>query len=458
MGFTVLIVDDEPKICLTLRDILRKQGFEASFCTDPHDVIPTIRSSSIDLLLIDVKMPGQDGIDLLRSVRAAKGGIPVIMISGHATIETVVVAMKYGAINFYTKPIDNRMLISEISRLAELKGAEETAPADTPLISQDPAMLKVIELAKKAAPTDATVIITGESGTGKELVADLIHAHSARSGYPFIKINCAAIPEDLLESEMFGHERGAFTDAKFQKQGIFERAGQGAIFLDEIGDMSPKIQAKMLRVLQDGSFTRVGGSAVLRAGCRIITATNKNLKGLIEKGAFREDLYYRLSVITLHLPPLRDRPGDIPALADAFLREFNAKYGKSVRGFSEDINTFFLGHDWPGNVRELKNLVERTVIFSQGGWIESSMIPEQYKFVSEETREPPSSGGGSPGRGSTPPGFEEPPLDVRYRESDREVILEALRKSRGVKQRAAEMLGIDRKTLYRKMKSYGIGT
>jgi DNA-binding NtrC family response regulator len=436
MSFTVLIVDDEPKICLTLRDILKRHGYQARFCTDPLQVIPALRSAPVDLLLIDVKMPGQDGIDLLRSVRAENPDIPVIMISGHATVDSVVIAMKYGALNFYTKPIDNGKLISEIDRLAGTKDFQKPAVAGTRIVTQDPAMLKVIELAKKAAPTNAAVIITGESGTGKELVADLIHRHSTRDERPFIKVNCAAIPEDLLESEMFGHERGAFTDAKAQKQGVFERAGDGTIFLDEIGDMSQKTQAKMLRVLQDGSFTRVGGSVTLRAGCRIVTATNKSLPHLIDKGLFREDLYYRLSVVTLHLPPLRERRGDIPLLADYFLKEFDARYEKPIRTFSEQVRSLFLCHDWPGNVRELRNLVERAVIFCEEDAIDASLIPEHYQGMREAAHADS--------------------LDERYKTSAREVIVEALRECGGVKQKAAVLLKIDRKTLYRKMRRYNI--
>lgn len=438
MSFTVLIVDDEPKICLTLRDILKREGYDARFCMDPRHVVPALRSAPPDLLLIDVKMPGQDGIDLLRAVRAENPDIPVIMISGHATVDSVVTAMKYGALNFYAKPIDNRKLIVEIEKLAGTKGVQKPAAGGARIVTQDPAMLKVIELAKKAAPTNAAVIITGESGTGKELVADLIYKHSAREKRPFIKINCAAIPEDLLESEMFGHEKGAFTDATFQKQGMFERAGDGTIFLDEIADMSQKTQAKMLRVLQDGSYTRVGGSLALTAGCRIVTATNKILQHLIGRGLFREDLYYRLSVVTLHLPPLRDRRQDILLLADHFLHDFNERYGKRIQGLSEQVRSLLLRHDWPGNVRELKNLIERAVIFCEEEVIESSVIPEQYQAVNETDGETP--------------------LDMRYQTSARDVILEALRRSGGIKRKAAGMLNIDRKTLYRKMKQYKIGS
>jgi DNA-binding NtrC family response regulator len=436
MSFTVLIVDDEEKICWTLRDILRKHGFDARYCTDPRDVVPALRSEPADLLLVDVKMPGHDGIDVLRSVRAEDADLPVIMISGHATVESVVEAMKYGAVNFYTKPIDNMRLISEISRLAGVRERQKPPVEGSRIVTQDPATLKVVELAKKAAPTNATVIVTGESGTGKELIADLLHRYSARGERPFIKVNCAAIPEDLLESEMFGHERGAFTDAKFQKQGMFELAQDGTIFLDEIGDMSQKTQAKMLRVLQDGSFTRVGGSRTLQAGCRILTATNKDLQALIEKGLFREDLYYRLSVVTLRLPPLRDRRADIPMLTEHFIREFNTTYGKRIQAVSARVSSFFLRHDWPGNVRELRNLIERAVIFCEQDVIDLPAVPEQYQAMEDM--------------------HGEPPLDERYHTSAREVILEALQRSGGVKQKAASLLKIDRKTLYRKLKQYHI--
>jgi two-component system response regulator HydG len=405
---------------------------------DPRHVIPALRSAPPDLLLIDVKMPGQDGIDLLRSVRARNPDIPVIMISGHATVDSVVTAMKYGALNFYAKPIDNRKLIAEIDRLSHTKGAQKPPVGEAQIMTQDPAMLKVIELAKKAAPTNAAVIVTGESGTGKELLADVIHKHSPREKRPYIKINCAAIPEDLLESEMFGHEKGAFTDATFQKQGMFERADDGTIFLDEIADMSQKTQAKMLRVLQDGSYTRVGGSIALSAGCRIVTATNRDLRQLIDRGLFREDLYYRLSVVTLHLPSLRDRGQDVLLLADHFLREFNVRYGKRIQGLSAQVRSLLFRHDWPGNVRELRNLIERAVIFCEEELIESSVLPEQYQALNQTNGEPT--------------------LDMRYQTSARDVILEALRRSGGVKRKAAVMLKIDRKTLYRKMKQYNIGS
>jgi DNA-binding NtrC family response regulator len=436
MPFTVLIVDDELKICLTLSEILRKKGYRTLYCTDPQEVIPAVKGSAVDLLLVDVKMPEQDGIDLLRALKMEMSGLPVIMISGHATVDRVVVAMKYGALNFYTKPINNKKLIEEIAQIEAAKRRRVLSDSAPTIVTRHPAVLRILEFAKKAAPTDAAVTITGESGTGKELIADLLHQYSPRRNSPFIKINCAAIPEALLESEMFGHEKGAFTDARSLKRGQFELAGEGSIFLDEIGDMSLQIQAKMLRVLQDKCFTRVGGSTALKADCRIIAATNKKLQELIAKGLLREDLYYRLSVITLQLPPLRERKEDIPLLAEHFLQEFNHLYGKRIGSISGEVCSLLERHDWPGNVRELKNFMERAVIFCEGRRIEPAVIPEQYRILGS--------------------GRQETPLNIRYQTSAREIIVEALEKSRGVKQKAAELLNIDRKTLYRKMKKYKI--
>ena len=436
MAFTILIVDDELKICLTLSEILQKRGYQALYCTNPLEVIPAIRSNTVDLLLIDVKMPGLDGVYLLRSIKAEMSALPVIMISGHATVDTVVVAMKYGALNFYTKPINNQKLIDEIGQIAATERTKIPPDSSPKIATLHPAMLRLLEFAMKAAPTDASVTITGESGTGKELIADFLHQNSPRKNSPFIKINCAAIPDTLLESEMFGHEKGAFTDAKSLKQGKFELAGDGSIFLDEIGDMNLNLQAKMLRVLQDKHFSRIGGSKALRADCRIIAATNKKLQELISKGLLREDLYYRLSVITLEIPPLRERREDILLLAEHFLAEFNRRYSKKIDSISPEVRSLLLKHNWPGNVRELKNFMERAVIFCEGERIELSVIPEQYRLLLQ--------------------GLDEAPLDVRYQASSREIILEALERGQGIKQKAAELLKIDRKTLYRKMKKYKI--
>ncbi len=436
MSFTILIVDDEIKICLTLSEILQKKNYNALYCTNPMEVIPFIKSKNVDLLLVDVKMPELNGINLLKTIKGKINNIPIIMISGYATVDNIVNSMKYGALNFLTKPINNQKLIKEIEQIANSKKQKVNILSNTKIITQNLKLLEIINLTGKVAQTNASVIITGESGTGKELIADLIHQQSQRKDKPFIKINCAAVPETLLESELFGHERGAFTDAKSLKPGQFELAQDGSIFLDEIGDMNLKIQAKMLRVLQEKKFTRIGGSKVLEANFRIIAATNKDLQALIKQGLFREDLYYRLSVITLHLPPLRERREDITYLANHFLNDFNKMYNKNVTTIPEDVNNLLYKHTWPGNIRELKNLMERVVIFSEESTINLSVIPEQYKSLTVNA--------------------DEDNLDIRYKSSTKEIILEALQKSKGIKQKAAELLKIDRKTLYRQMKKYNI--
>ena len=432
MDFSILIVDDEVEVCRSLQEILATKGYRARFETDPRKVSGTLRNEHTDLVLMDLRMPELGGIDLLKSLRASHPDLAVIIISGYATVDTAVKAMKYGALNLYTKPIKISLLRGEIERIRESLERRHGLKADDVLVTEDPKMKQILSLVELAAPTDASVLITGESGTGKELIANTLHARSRRSAAPFIKVNCASIPEALLESEMFGHERGAFTDAKEQKKGLFELAAGGSIFLDEIGDMNLGIQAKMLRVLQDRKFVRLGGSKFIDADCRIVAATNHDLSSAIKAGRFREDLYYRLAVINLHVPPLRERKRDILPLVDYFLGSFSRLYGKRITGLSRDVREVVLAHDWPGNIRELRNFMERAVIFSQGEEIETSSLPEQYLRLGETP---------------APAGLEE-----RYAGSAREVISEALSLSRGVKQEAAKLLKIDRKTLYNRMK------
>lgn len=436
MRFKILIVDDEIDICHTLSEILNKRNFETVYTTDPLKVISILQSENINLVLLDLKIPEIDGIQLLKKIKKILNNIPVIMISGHARTDDIVTAMKYGALNFYTKPLDNTKLINEINKVVKSKEKRSDKKIRPEIITDDNSLLKILKQAGKVALTDASIIITGESGTGKELVADYIHQNSLRKNSPFIKINCAAIPENLLESEMFGHEKGAFTDAIQLKKGQFELAENGSILLDEIGDMSLKIQAKMLRVLQEKQFTRVGGSRVIEANCRIITATNKDLGELIKRNLFREDLYYRLSIVTLHLPSLRNRKDDILLLSYHFLKSFNEIYYKNIKQINNDIKCWMLEHKWPGNIRELKNFIERAVIFSEGDTIDLSVIPDQYKSGIETENNNP--------------------LEIRYKNSTKELIIEALLKSNGKKQKAAELLNIDRKTLYRKLKKFNI--
>lgn len=437
MASKILIVDDDLSICRSLKEVLEENGFQANYSQTPLNIAESITCESVDLVLLDIRMPQMGGIDLLEIIRKKNKDIPVIIISGYATVDIAVAAMKHGAINFFTKPIDLPKLLAEMHTICmSTRDGSFTSHIGEKVITRNSRMQEFMNLAEKAAPTDATVLIVGESGTGKELVADTIHRKSRRSRGAFVKVNCAAIPEYLLESEFFGYEKGAFTDAKTRKQGKFEMAAGGSIFLDEIGDMSYNLQAKLLRFLQEKRFTRIGGSEQIEADCRIIAATNKNLEEQIKIGAFREDLYYRLSVITFQIPPLRERKDDILPLAEYFLSHFCQLYGKHLPDFSDKIVAFMLNHSWPGNVRELKNFVERTVIFTDDNSMDYGNMPEQYKPVGENGEI----------------------VSLRDKESEvsKEIIREALHRSKGNKTRAADLLKIDRKTLYNRLRKLNI--
>jgi two-component system, NtrC family, response regulator AtoC len=431
MAFTVLIVDDEREVCLSLAEVLQSKGYMTLSEEDPREVLDLLCRKNVDLILMDVRMPEMGGIDLLKIIRKTHPLLPVIMISGFASVESAVRAMKYGALNFFAKPVQLSELLQEIRHLEQSVRMKKTAPEAETIVTRNPKMREVLSLVEKAAPTEASVIVIGESGTGKELVADLLHQASKRRQNAYIKVNCAAIPDNLLESEMFGHEKGAFTDAQSQQKGKIELADGGTIFFDEIGDMSLQTQAKMLRVLQEKHFTRLGGSVPIRADFRVIAATNKNIEGMIAQGAFREDLYYRLSVITLKLPALRERREDIIPLARHFVGEFNRVYGKNVRGISESVTEMLAEHSWPGNIRELSNIIERAVIFCETDLIEARDLPEQYRIAGSK-------------------GFEA--IREFSAEKSRAVIREALRQTNGIKGEAARLLRITRKTLYNRMK------
>lgn len=434
MPFTILIVDNELEVCLSLGEILRSRGFGTHTLDDPQQVLPLLQHEHVDLVLMDVRMPNIGGIDLLKAMHERFTHLPVIMISGYASVENAVRAMRYGALNFYTKPIQLPALFAEIRGL-ERSVIERRPAVDTDVITTcNPQMAEILSLVEKAAPTEASVVISGESGTGKELVADLLHQRSSRRSNAYIKVNCAAIPDSLLESEMFGHEKGAFTDAHNQQKGKVELADGGTIFFDEIGDMSLKTQAKMLRVLQEKRFTRLGGSALIKTDFRVVAATNRDLQAMIKEGSFREDLYYRLAVIALDLPPLRERQEDIPELAHQFIKRYNQIYGREVSGLSPEVVEVLERHNWPGNVRELKNIIERAVIFCEGREITLRDLPEQYRIAGRD---------GAPANSS---------LADLANESAREVILRALKDSGGIKGDAARLLNITRKTLYNRMK------
>jgi len=441
MDYRILIIDDEKELCVSLSEILTEEGYHTLFTSDPLETPAILARSRVDLIILDIRMPGIGGIDLLRMVRKTNPNIKVIILTGHPSIENAVLSMKYGAANFYEKPPNLKKLLKEIrefsARDASVAGPPgvELPPARR-VVTRDPRMVKVLQSAEKAAATTAPVLITGESGTGKELIAGLVHEAGKRADSPFIKVNCAAIPETLLESELFGHEKGAFTNALAQKNGKFELAHEGTIFLDEIGDMSSSTQAKILRVLQEQEFERVGGTQTIRADIRIIAATNKDLRLLIQKDAFREDLYYRLCVISLHIPPLRERPEDVELLIDHFLKLFSTQYAREIRGLDAQTRELLLAHTWPGNVRELKNCIERATIFCEGELITLEDLPSQYMELE-----------------GTHLGQK---LQTSFEQLNRAMIMEALEKSKGKKSKAADMLNINRRTLYNRMRKLGL--
>ncbi len=432
---TILIIDDETAMCVSLSKLFKAHNYNAIYTSDSMQAEKLLQDNDVFLVITDYKMPGYSGINLIKIIKSKYPELPVIMISGFGSVETIVSAMKYGAQNFYEKPIKFANLLSEIEQLKNIKNKQNKIPTTDKIITNNNKMKEIMEIVEKISATDIPVIITGESGTGKELIANAIHTNSNRMDNPYIKTNCASIPETLLESELFGHEKGAFTDARELRKGKFEIAEGGTIFFDEIGEMSVNTQAKLLRVLQEKEFERLGSNNVQKMDVRFVAATNKNLKVLVEEGKFREDLYYRLSVVHLEIPALKERKEDILPLVDYFINDFNLKYNKSIHTISNETVSIFLEHSWPGNIRELKNCVERSVIFCEEPEISPKDLPLQYKRVTD---------------------FEANDIKSVYDKVTREVILDALNKAKGSKTKAAEILNINRRTLYNKMKKIGL--
>lgn len=365
----ILIIDDENSIRRTLRDILENEGYAIDDAPDGIEGLKLVKSNHYDVILCDIKMPKMDGLEVLDKILETNSDVPVVMISGHGNIDTAVDAIRKGAYDYISKPPDlNRLLVTirnafEKSNLVtETKILKKKVSKKYEMIGESGSIKKIHEMISRVAPTDARVLITGENGTGKELVAHAIHENSQRSSAPLIEVNCAAIPSELIESELFGHEKGAFTSAIRQKKGNFELADGGTLFLDEIGDMSLSAQAKVLRALQENKITRVGGDKEINVNVRVIAATNKNLRKEIEKGHFREDLYHRLGVILIHVPSLNERKDDIPTLAKHFLQQICSEYGMPQKEFAPDALKALQTIDWTGNIRELRNVVERLII------------------------------------------------------------------------------------------------
>ncbi|HUI10514.1 MAG TPA: sigma-54 dependent transcriptional regulator, partial [Bacteroidota bacterium] len=375
---SVLVVDDEKAVRDSIRMILEYEKFDVHEAQDAETAAVRVEGGEFDLVLLDIKMPGEDGLKVLRRIRQSHPDLPVVMISGHGTIETAVEATRLGAFDFLEKPLDSTRLVvvarnaAEQHRLVmEHRRMQAVVEGKDAILGSSQKIRDVIATVERVAPTDVRVLITGENGSGKELVAKAIHRLSRRKGKPLIEVNCAAIPNELIESELFGHERGAFTGATAQRAGKFELADGGTLFLDEIGDMSLNAQAKVLRALEEGKVERVGGSRQIPVDVRVIAATNKNLQETIGANLFRQDLYHRLNVIPITVPPLRERREDIPLLATAFVDDICQRNGMAVKRFSEDAMRQLQSFDWPGNVRELRNMVERLVIMTAGSYIES---------------------------------------------------------------------------------------
>lgn len=432
----ILIVDDDRAVCDSLSDLLIGKGYDVAVVNDPAGALSAIDPKTTALALVDLRMPGIGGIELLQGIKSRLPDLPVVIITGFATVDTAVAAMKYGAADVFTKPIKSSALLSQIQRILAERPTRGELPDDEGIITSDLLMREALTLLERAAPTDANILIRGETGTGKELAARMVHRASGRRGRSFVAVNCAAMPDTLLESEMFGYERGAFTDARERKLGLLEVADGGTIFLDEIGEMSLSTQAKMLRVLQEKSFTRLGGVDTVHSDCRVVAATNRDIEGALASGRFRDELYYRLAVVEVRIPPLRERPGDVLRLAEHFLALYGQAYGRSGLSLSPEVASTLQAHTWPGNVRELKNLIERAVIFCEGGPLQMSHLSPQYR--------------GRDGRS----GGE---ITDRFAQSARQIIAEAIARAGGSKSEAARILHIDRKTLYNRMKKLGMG-
>ncbi|MBW1760149.1 MAG: sigma-54-dependent Fis family transcriptional regulator [Deltaproteobacteria bacterium] len=460
MAATILVVDDEKNIRRTLRMVLEGSGFNTLEASSAEQCLETLETNEVDLLILDVRLPKMSGIEALEKIRNEPDTrkLPVLMVSGHASVAEAVQAVQLGATDFFEKPLDReRILVTVRNALQtwQLQREVEQLRADVEhryeMIGESPAIRSLFAQLEKVAPTTGRVLISGESGTGKELIARAIHRLSPRADRSFVKVNCAAIPAELIESELFGYERGAFTGAQGRKKGMFELANGGTLFLDEIGDMSASAQAKVLRALQSGEISRVGGEKAIAVDVRVLAATNKALELEVKEGRFREDLYFRLNVVPIVSPPLRERKSDIVLLARAFLREFSLENGLREKPIDDDVLKALTGRPWPGNVRELRNVVERMAILS-GDRITMDDLPEEG-VLSEVRREssPPS---------DLPASFDESGerLTLRaYRSRvEKNYILQTLDEVGWNISRAATILGVERTNLHKKMRSYGI--
>jgi two-component system nitrogen regulation response regulator NtrX len=444
----ILVVDDEDSIRQSLRMILEYEGFEVAEAASGHEALRAVEADRPDLVFLDIKMAGLDGLEALKQLREKSPQTPVVMISGHGNVQTAVAATKLGAFDFIEKPLETERVLLATRHALEKKELEEEVSRlrlrferHYQMVGESPALQKVREAIRRAAPTSATVLISGESGTGKELVARAIHTNSRLSHGPFVQVNCAAIPEDLIESELFGHEKGSFTGATSKQIGKFEQAHRGTIFLDEVGDMSPRTQAKVLRVLQEGEVERVGSAATIKVEVRVIAATNKNLEEEIAEGGFREDLYFRLSVIPIKMAALREHPEDIPALVAHFIELTAAEENLKRKSVTAEALERLAKYHWKGNVRELRNTVERLMIMSDGEVIGVNDLPEPIRY---------------PTAVSLPDQREVSSLKQFKEMSERSFLVQKLRENGWNISQTAQVIGTPRSNLYKKLEQYKI--
>jgi len=447
----ILLAEDEQTQRDLLEGFLKKEGFSVDAVGNGKEALLKLEESLFDIVLVDYRMPEMDGLQTLKEIRKRYVDLPVVMMTAYGTVETAVVSMKEGAFDYLTKPIDLDELLIKLQKLMERAGLiRENRELRTRLherytfaniVYGSPGMEDVMGLVARVAPSQATVLVLGESGTGKELIANAIHYASPRSAKPLVKVSCSAIPESLLESELFGHEKGAFTGAAQRRIGRFEEADTGTIFLDEIGDLSPGIQVKLLRILQEKEFQRVGSNLTLRTDVRVITATHRNLEEAVKKDLFREDLYYRLNVISIHLPPLRERREDIPPLVDHFLKKYSKENQKSILDISREARALLLRYPYPGNVRELENIIERAVVLCRGDVITTQDLPFHLQEGKPEPAEVTK---------------KEKGLPESLEEIEKDLILKALHQHQWVQTKAAESLRISERVLRYKIKKYKI--
>lgn len=463
----ILVVDDDETIRDIIKSFLELNAFNVTTASDGHSAISLLNEEKFDLVLADIVMPEISGIDILQNIIESKKNVPVIMITAHGSIQNAVETMKMGCFDYVTKPFILDELLIIINKAlnyaklqhenVRLKQQLKNSYNFKDLTGNSPEINKVYEMIHRVADTDSTVLITGESGTGKEVVAKTIHYNSSRANQPFVPLNCAAIPKDLLESELFGHEKGAFTGALNCRTGRFELAHGGTIFLDEISELDPSLQAKLLRVLQEMEFERVGGVRTIKVDVRVLAATNRDLEKNVKENRFREDLFYRLNVIPIHIPPLRNRTEDIPLFIDHFLHELSKKRKREPLKFSPAVMELLIKYQWPGNVRELKNLVERFTILVSGNTVRVSDLPDKCNSgggKAELTPEP----SGSPEYSSQDIAIPDNGIDLNavINTLERRLIAKAMEKTGGVRSRAASLLGLNRTTLIEKMKKMGM--